>query len=294
MRKRLQFTGHSGDGGNSGVVKLTIENKKMLLHQLLMKVRSGALTAANISRVLLTATYDTLLNPADPKGGSKINTEAIWDISGTRLDEFNKRKGMVAMTTNNILTMCFEMFNMKSEMMTYATSLNFLVRSKATGKMLTKLEVEITYASGTTPLVDFYGDMEGATPDGPGAIPRLKVSQTPSIASSSVPDQDYTALPTGKENRFYSWLGLIPASDNVLIAKLVNDSGDIAYADRALENQLQVNSERVLGTYFSLAFDFNIDGISDPFDTEYWGKPVLKVAQETTGIITYVIATFGE
>ncbi len=290
MRRRSIFTGHTGDGGDSGTIKYILEEKKILLHRLIMKKKAGTLTAAMIDNMLFTLTYE---------GGQ---TDEIVNVSGTQLNELQKALGMVSADSSSIFEIAFEMFGMKGVMETYSTSLNFLVQGPATkdamgnmvpGKKIVSMTVEIKYSGATAAQVTFIGDIDDASNDGPGAIPRIKQFVTPSIAASTQADQEYTSLPAGKQSRFYRFLGLTPAAGTISLVKLSYDSGDYHYHDAAVEAQMQTEGQRVPGAYFGTIIDFSQEGISEPLDTGKYGKPTLKIAQSNAAQVTGVLATFG-
>lgn len=145
----------SGNGSN-GIVQLVIP-AGLKLSTLYSRLDSGTLTIAQITNVKLLA-----------------NSEIIFDLSGTELDEMNKAEGLTAYDGTTLSIPMTLRNNMKESQDTMSTALNVGPANEAGTSAIANAKLQLTIVGATSPVLSFWADAQPATPEGPGLLKRLR------------------------------------------------------------------------------------------------------------------------
>lgn len=228
----------TGNGSNG---QLTIECPIGYKYRSIqLALTSGTCTAAQITQAQLL-----------------LNGSAVWDITGTDLDQLNQVDAFTAFGTSNVLNWPFTFPVLTDDVLADMTALNTGVVSKATGKVIHTMQIRLTIAGATSPNWEAYAVVENSTDEGPGVIRRIHRYSF----GSTVGESGYNTLDFGtRQDALLRRFSVRPTGGTVSRVRLTVDTREVYNLPTAVASELLTAAGFVPGANFAFVADFAASG----------------------------------
>lgn len=208
--------------------------------EILLPLVSGTCTAAMITQAQVL-----------------INGTAIWDITGTDLDNLNKVDGLQSLAASGVLRFPFAFPKITDDRLADLVAINTGIPSKVSGKVIHTMQVRLTLSGTTTPNFEAYAVVENSTDEGPGVIRRVHRYGF----AASAGETGYNTLDFGTtKDALIRRLSVVAAAGTVSRMRVMADTREVVNAPKAVLDSLLVGGGFVPGTDFSAVLDFMSSG----------------------------------
>jgi hypothetical protein len=224
----------SGNGANG---LLTVECPiGYKYREIILPLVSGTCTAANITQVQVLC-----------------NGSAIWDLTGSDLDDFCQIDMFPSFNITNVLRIPFAFPRVTDDRLADLTSLNTGVVSKVSGKVIHTMQVRLTLSGATAPNFECYAVVENSTDEGPGVIRRIHRY----VFAAAATENGYNTLDFGTtKDALIRRLAVKPSSGTISRLRIVADTREVLNATKAVLDAVLLEGEFNPNVPFSAIADF--------------------------------------
>ena len=192
----------------------------------------------------------------------KINGTNFWPLNGQQIDEMNKRDGLPAFDGFNLL-LHLGLAGMKDPRMVELTYVNTGVQSKASGKVISTFQLQVTLSAAHA--LEMYAEVDNATADGPGVVKRFGTYDKDSVAApgfTGMSNFDYGTAQWAWWRRIFT-----KCTAGALSFQKLYTSRETIWGEQVpvpVANFMATVGGHVTGAYFSGVIDFTASGEGYP------------------------------